>query len=139
MKLEMMGKLNTEDHLDKYFDEVPEDKKAITLHHLLTHTSRVVDAVGPDYQKLQREELIEKAFKEPLQHSTGEEFAYSNAGYSLLAAIIEKVSGQKYEEFLSVSIWQKTQPLKASPSGPVRTRSLQKKWLRNNWDFLFYT
>ena len=102
MKLEMMGKLNTEDRLDKYFENVPEDKEAITLHHLLTHTSGVVDAVGPDYQELEREDLVKKVFAEPLQHPPGEEFAYSNAGYSLLAAVIEKVSGQKYEEFLTV-------------------------------------
>ncbi|MBN2246871.1 MAG: beta-lactamase family protein, partial [Candidatus Aminicenantes bacterium] len=105
MKLEMMGKLNTEDRLDKYFENVPGDKKAITLHHLLTHTSGVVDAVGPDYQELEREDLVKKVFAEPLQHPPGEEFAYSNAGYSLLAAIIEKVSGQKYEEFMREHLW----------------------------------
>lgn len=105
MKLEMMGKLNTEDRLDTYFEDVPEDKKAITLHHLLTHTSGVVDAVGPDYQELEREDLVKKVFTEPLQHPPGEEFAYSNSGYSLLAAIIEKVSGQKYEEFMREQLW----------------------------------
>jgi CubicO group peptidase (beta-lactamase class C family) len=105
MRLEMIGKLNTEDRLDKYFENVPEDKKAITLHHLLTHTSGVVDAVGPDYQELEREDLVKKVFAEPLLHLPGEEFAYSNAGYSLLAAIIEKVSGHKYEEFLREQLW----------------------------------
>jgi CubicO group peptidase (beta-lactamase class C family) len=105
MKLEMMGKLNTEDRLDKYFEDVPEDKRAITLHHLLTHTSGVVDAVGPDYQELEREDLVKKVFAEPLLHPPGEEFAYSNAGYSLLAAVIEKVSGQKYEEFMREKLW----------------------------------
>ena len=105
MKLEMVGKLTTEDRLDKYFENVPEDKKAITLHHLLTHTSGVVGAVGPDYQELKREDLVKKVFAEPLEHPPGEEFAYSNAGYSLLAAILEKVSGQRYEEFLREKLW----------------------------------
>jgi len=105
MKLEMMGKLNTEDCLDKYFENVPEDKKAITLHHLLTHSSGVVDAVGSDYQELKREDLVKKVFAEPLQHSPGEEFAYSNSGYSLLAAIIEKVSGKTYEKFMREHLW----------------------------------
>ena len=60
MKLEMMGKLKTEDLITKYFDDVPEDKKAITLHHFLTHTSGVVDALGPDYVKAQRDETARK-------------------------------------------------------------------------------
>lgn len=100
MKLEMMGKLNTGDLISKYIDNVPEDKRDITLHHLLTHTSGVVGGVGGDYEKALRDETVRKVLDEPLQFKPGEEFSYSNAGYSLLAAIIEKVSGQPYEEFL---------------------------------------
>jgi CubicO group peptidase (beta-lactamase class C family) len=106
MKLEMMGKLNTTDLLSKYFDEVPEDKRGVTLHHLLTHTSGVVDGVGGDFEKALRDETVRKVLNEPLQFDPGEEFSYSNAGYSLLAAIIEKVSGQAYEEFMSRNIFK---------------------------------
>jgi CubicO group peptidase (beta-lactamase class C family) len=105
MKLEMMGKLNTGDLLSKYFDNVPEDKKDITLHHLLTHTSGVVDGVGGDYEKVLRDETMKKIFAEPLLFQPGEDMSYSNAGYSVLAAVIEKVSGQPYEEFLHKNIF----------------------------------
>jgi CubicO group peptidase (beta-lactamase class C family) len=100
MKLEMMGKLKSEDLITQYFDDVPEDKKAITLHHLLTHTSGVVDALGPDYVTAPRDETARKTLDAPLRFQPGEQFGYSNAGYSLLAAVIEKVSGQSYEEFM---------------------------------------
>ncbi len=106
MKLEMMGKLDTEDLLSKYFDNVPEDKKDITLHHLLTHTSGVVGGVGGDFEKALRDETVQKVFDEPLHFDPGEEFSYSNAGYSLLAAIIEKVSDQPYEEFMHSNIFK---------------------------------
>jgi CubicO group peptidase (beta-lactamase class C family) len=106
MKLEMMGKLNTEDLLTEYFDNVPEDKKDITLHHLLTHTSGVVDGVGGDFEKALRDETVQKILDEPLLFKPGEEFSYSNAGYSVLAAIIEIVSGQSYEEFMHNNIFK---------------------------------
>ncbi|HUU52868.1 MAG TPA: serine hydrolase domain-containing protein [Candidatus Heimdallarchaeota archaeon] len=106
MKLEMMGKLNTGDLLSEYFDNVPEDKKDIALHHLLTHTSGVVGGVGDDYEKALRDETVQKVLSEPLQFEPGKQFSYSNAGYSILAAIIEKVSEQSYEEFLNNKLFK---------------------------------
>jgi CubicO group peptidase (beta-lactamase class C family) len=106
MKLEMQGKLNTSDPITKFFKGVPADKKNITLHHLLTHTSGIVDAVGNDYAVAKRDETITKILKEPLQFTPGEEFSYSNAGYSLLAAVIEIVSGQDYEKFLNEQLFK---------------------------------
>jgi CubicO group peptidase (beta-lactamase class C family) len=105
MKLEMMGKLNTEDPITQYFDDVPEDKKGITLHNLLTHTSGLIDGTGMDFAVVQRDETMEKILKSPLRHNPGKEFAYSNAGYSMLAAVIEKVSGENYEEFMNENIF----------------------------------
>lgn len=105
LKLEMIGKLKTEDLLTKYFDNVPEDKKEITLHHLLTHTSGVVDALGPDFVTAPRDETARKTMEAPLRFKPGTQFGYSNAGYSLLAAVIEKVSGRRYEKFLRDNIF----------------------------------
>jgi CubicO group peptidase (beta-lactamase class C family) len=99
MKLEMMGKLNTRDPITRYFKDVPEDKQGITLHHLLSHTSGVVDGIGPDFVEALRDPTVKKILERPLQFAPGEEFSYSNAGYSLLAAVIEKVSGKGYEDF----------------------------------------
>jgi CubicO group peptidase (beta-lactamase class C family) len=105
MKLEMMGKLKTDDPITKYFEDVPEDKKAITLHNLLTHTSGVADALGPDFVIAPRDETTRKTLDAPLRFKPGEQFGYSNAGYSMLAAVIEKVSGQSYEEFMNKNIF----------------------------------
>ena len=44
----MAGKLKVEDALAKYIPGVPDDKKSITLHHLLTHTAGFVDALGDE-------------------------------------------------------------------------------------------
>jgi len=100
MKLEMMGKLRTEDPLGKYLNNVPEDKKKITLHHLLTHTSGLVQDVGGDYEIAARDETVKKILAQPLEFEPGTEFRYTNLGYTLLAAVIELVLGEPYEKFL---------------------------------------
>jgi len=120
MKLEMMGKLKTEDPITKYFEDVPEDKEEITLHNLLTHTSGVIDTTGPDFVVAPRNETMKKILDAPLRHKPGEEFAYSNAGYSMLAAVIEKVSGQRYEEFMNKHIF--------TPAGMKFTGYVKPEW-----------
>ena len=100
MTLEMQDKLKTEHSIDAYFDDVPEDKKSITLHHLLTHTAGIVNYTGEDYVVAYRDETVRKALKMPLHFPPGTGYEYSNAGYSLLGAIVELVSGQPYEEYL---------------------------------------
>lgn len=105
MKLEMQGKLNTSDLLSRYF-KVGDDKKEITLHHLLTHTAGLINFTGGDYEKGERDVAVAFALEQPLRHGVGEMYRYSNAGYSVLAAIVEKVSGQPYETFLYENLFK---------------------------------
>jgi CubicO group peptidase (beta-lactamase class C family) len=99
-QLEAESKLSFDDTLPKYFDGVPPDKQSITLMQLLTHTAGLVDVTGGDYDNVSREELGRDVMNAPLVSKPGAEWHYSNAGFSLLAAIIEKVSGREYEPFL---------------------------------------
>jgi CubicO group peptidase (beta-lactamase class C family) len=62
--------------------------------------------VGPDFEKITESEFIEKVLKAPLRFESGTRFSYSNVGYSLLGLVIEKVSGQKYEQFLYENLWR---------------------------------
>ncbi|HEX6385166.1 MAG TPA: serine hydrolase domain-containing protein, partial [Anaerolineae bacterium] len=100
VKLEMQGRLSTADFISDYFDGVPDDKSAVTLHHLLTHTAGVINYTGEDYEMAQRDETVQKVLAAPLAFAPGARYQYSNAGYSLLAAVVELVSGQRYEQFL---------------------------------------
>ncbi len=111
LKLEMQGKLSTEDSLEKYFPDLPEEKKDITLHQLLTHTAGLIDYTGDDWENgdfevAPRDATIQEAFDAPLLSVPGEEFNYSNSSYSVLAGIIELVSGQSYEEYLSEHVFK---------------------------------
>jgi CubicO group peptidase (beta-lactamase class C family) len=100
LKLEMMGKLSVQDKLSKYFDNLPDDKKNITLHQLLTHSSGFPDSVGRDYEIIEKEAFLKRSFSSKLLFEPGTEYEYSNVGFSILAAIIEKTSGEDYEKFL---------------------------------------
>jgi len=100
LKLEMQGKLHTDDPLSRHLEGVPEDKAGLTLHHLLTHSSGLVQDMGPDYAPVERDSSVRRILSQYLEFAPGARFEYSNVGYTLLAAVVEKVSGRPYEQFL---------------------------------------
>ena len=117
------GKLRYDDKLTGIFPDFPDYGRAITIRHLLTHTSGL-----PDY-----EELMETAEKvqgptwtaahqiqdhevlDLLKHQTAGKFApgtswsYSNSGYVVLGLVIAKVSGESFDRFLQHRIFQPLQ------------------------------
>ena len=106
LKLEQEGRLKVEDPIGKFLGPVPDDKAPITLHMLLTHTSGLVDVLGGEYDPVSRKELVERALAAPLVRAPGKRFWYSNVGYSLLAAVVEIVSGKPYEPYLKEHLWE---------------------------------
>lgn len=106
LKLEMEGKLSTDDKITLYFEHVPPDKAAITIHDLLRHQSGLQSVVGRDYDKISEAEFLDTVMNSNRRFDTGTRFSYSNIGYSLLAMIIEKVSGQAYETYLYENLWK---------------------------------
>ncbi|MEA3421805.1 MAG: serine hydrolase domain-containing protein, partial [Acidobacteriota bacterium] len=124
LKLQMMGKLNVKDPITKYFQNIPEDKKDITLHHLLTHSAGFPGAIGHDFDPISRKEFIQLAMNTKLERKPGTLYEYSNVGYSLLGIIIELVSGKSYEEFLHENLF--------SPAGMMNTGYLIPAWDKKN-------
>lgn len=121
LKLEMQGKLRTNDRIDKYLADVPPDKAAITIHQLLTHSAGFVNNLGQDdFAPLKRDEFIKSAMKSELKFTPGEGFNYSNIGYGLLGAIIEIVTNQAYERYLNDNLF--------TPAGMSQTGNKIPKW-----------
>lgn len=106
LSLEEDGRLRVSDAISRYFQSVPSDKAGITIHHLLTHTAGLQDVFGGDYDRMSRDSLIGLALGSKLLWEPGTRYRYSNAGYSLLAAIVENVSSQPYERFLRERLFQ---------------------------------
>src|ERR687896_1294009 len=120
LKLEMMGKLRVSDPMSEFVGPVPDDKRAITLHHLLTHTAGLTEPLGGDSEGLSRKDMLDGALESELRSAPGTEYSYSNLGYSILAAIVEKVSGRSYEEFLAAQLF--------APAGMRQTGYVLPEW-----------
>lgn len=112
LMLEEEGKLKLNDKLTKYIPDYPKQAESITIHHLLNHTSGIKNYTSmSSFIKEARkdvtpEELINRFKNEPMDFNPGEEYRYSNSGYILLGYIIEKVSGQTYEDFIEQRIFK---------------------------------
>ena len=106
LKLEQQGRLKTTDTLDKFFRGVPADKKGVTVHHLLTHTSGLSPHFGVPYaSRIGREDYVKQALARPLDAPPGEKYAYCNSAYALLAAIVEIASKRSFEEYVRDEIF----------------------------------
>lgn len=106
------GKLSLDDEITKFFPDYPTHGRRITVEHLLTHTSGIrsytsMPAWAPTLRNdVTPTELIAVFRNEPMDFAPGEDWRYNNSGYALLGAIIEKVSGQEYADFLRTRIFE---------------------------------
>lgn len=112
MMLAEQGKLSVSDPITTYLPDYPTQGHTITIEHLLTHTSGIqgyTEIPGWMTSKIlsdmSTKELIDGFKKEPMGFAPGEKWAYSNSGYVLLGAIIEKASGETYEKFVKEHIF----------------------------------
>jgi len=104
LQLMERGKLALTDPITKYFPAVPDDKRTITIEQLLTHRAGFDQHLGPDFDLVTRDEEIARALSATLLFSPGTDRKYSNIGYSLLAVIIEMVSGSSYDAYVRDNI-----------------------------------
>ena len=112
LRLEMEGRLRTTDSLGRFFPGLPEDKRGVTLHHLLTHTSGLREPAEDRVRG--RDEFAAAMLALPPRSAPGERYGYSNGGYSLLAAVVEIASGRPFAEYLRDAVFR--------PAGMLRTR-----------------
>ena len=125
LKLVQSGKLELTTTLGALFKTVPKDKQAITVHELLTHTSGISPNVAISYASpLTREAAVRRFLRDPLASPRGKRFAYCNAAYSILAAIIEIKSGVSFEEYSRRELFT---PAGMSDTGFVKDAHLDRK------------
>jgi D-alanyl-D-alanine carboxypeptidase len=107
------GKLAIDDDITKYLPDYPTHNQRITIRHLLTHTSGIRSYTEiPEFGDLMAlrktpETLVKMFGDTPLDFAPGEDLVYSNSGFFLLGLIIEKVSGEKYENFVKANLFDK--------------------------------
>ena len=105
------GKINLDDDITKFIKDYPTHGHTITVHHLLTHTSGIKSYTSmKGWRELWRKdftptEMIDFFKNEPMNFAPGEAYSYNNSAYFMLGYIIEKASGQTYEEFVETNIF----------------------------------
>jgi CubicO group peptidase (beta-lactamase class C family) len=112
-QLAQQGKLDFKDPIIKHLPDYPnKDVGAkVTIHQLLTHTSGMGSYVNEKF-RAERTKLTTIAahfplfVDDPLSFSPGEKFEYSNSGYMVLGAIVERVSGQDYYTYVRDHIFR---------------------------------
>src|SRR5215207_1573853 len=111
-RLAERGKLSFDDsiitHLPDYPREVAEQ---VTVHHLLTHTSGMGSYWKPEFHEANhaRFRAVRDYFplfvNDPLTFKPGEKWSYSNAGFMVLGAIVERVSGRSYFDYVKEHVF----------------------------------
>ena len=113
LQLRDRGKLDLDAPVAKYFPDFPFPE--ITVRHLLSHTSGLPDnqvfeepaREAPDKTFINADIIAAlKKWKRPLPFKPGEGWSYSNPGYSLLALLVEKLSGLRFEDYVRRYIFE---------------------------------
>lgn len=104
------SKLSLDDRLTKFFPDFPAYGAQISVRHLLTHTSGLLDyeSLMPDTQTVQIHDKGVLRLLESVDSTyflPGSEFRYSNSAYAILSLIVKKVSGQSFAQFLRTHIF----------------------------------
>lgn len=122
MMLVEEGKVRLDESIATWLPHVPEAWRAITVRHLLTHSSGIQEYLAvpglPEqaHAAADRDQMARMFFDRlKLEFPPGETWAYSNSGYLLLGNIIERASGRGYWEFLRTRVF--------GPLGMAATRS----------------
>ncbi len=113
LKLFEDDSLALDDPLSKFIPDLPPDWQAITLFHLLTHTSGVPNYFGDleavpvedTYKEIEKVLEMEKKNSRGLNNVPGQEYRYSNFGYAMLGRVIEVVSDRDYFDYLKEVIF----------------------------------
>lgn len=114
LQLVEQGKIKLDGKLSDYLPDYRKDTGSkVTIHNLLTHTSGIPSytSLPGFFENVSRnhfavDDFIKKYASNDLEFEPGTKFVYSNSGYFLLGAIIEKVTGKPYEQVLRENIFE---------------------------------
>jgi CubicO group peptidase (beta-lactamase class C family) len=153
LQLAEEGKLGLTDKLTKYIPDFPKGD-SVTIHMLLNHTSGIASYTSqPDFPKvfmlsLGRDSMISFFKNRPYNFSPGTKFLYNNSCYFLLGYIIEKVSGQSYNDYLrrhildklgmmntGVDMLDSILPMRAHGYAKAKNKYVNAEFISLDWPF----
>ena len=104
--LEADGKLSVHDSLHKFFPAVRGPIANVTLDQMMSHTAGLpyLPTAGL-FGEGTRDSVMREMLAEPLEFEPGTRYAYSSVGFTLLAGVVERVSGERYEQFMERNLF----------------------------------
>lgn len=125
MLLIEQGKIDPAAPVSKYLPEFGTNgKESVTVSQLLTHTSGLIpDNHIRDYTGTQ-EQIWERICALDLRAPPGEKFQYSDVGFIVLGKLIERISGESLDQWVSRQIFQ---PLGMNDTGYCPPESLRER------------
>ena len=140
LRLEADGVLRTSDSLGRWLSGVPDDKRTITIAQLAGHTSGLPRDLDGDEANFvnhglaaDRDSVVGAILARPLEFQPGARFQYSNVGYILLAAILERASERSFPTVVRESLWRPAGLRNTLFEGAARTRAAGTV-ARGMWD-----
>ena len=113
LQLQEQGKLSLDDELTKYLPSYPVNGRRITIRRLMDHSSGIKGYTEmPEFgtfmmRDLPRDSLVALFSSRPFDFEPGDAVVYNNSAYFLLGLIIEKVSGQTYEDYVQKNLFER--------------------------------
>jgi CubicO group peptidase (beta-lactamase class C family) len=156
LQLQEKGKLQLQDSVCKYIAKCPDGWAEIKIFNLLVQTDGIPEvdrSTHPTTAKslITTSRLLDYLADRPLEFKPGEKFKYGNSGYAVLAAVIEKVSGESYRKYLKGHIFMplgmrgtdyedldKITPIPLRPSHSITPSDLELT-ARYGWGGLYST
>ncbi len=138
MRLAETGRLRLAEPVGAHLTGLPDDWRRMTIAHLLSHTS----GIGQNYASdgvADRAAALSAICARPLAHPPGEGWTYSNDAYSVLAMVVEVVSGQLYERYVerevlaragltNTGFWSAPPPRLAELADPALDEGRRASW-----------
>jgi CubicO group peptidase (beta-lactamase class C family) len=119
------GKIKLDGKITDYLTDYRKDTgEKVTIHQLLTHTSGIPDYKNVSSNPYSAADFVKKHVSGDLEFEPGSKYRYNNGGYSILGAIIEKVTGKSYETVLQERILK---PLGMTNTGYAHHSTLLQK------------
>jgi len=106
------GAFKFDDHVRSYLPSLPLSYQDIKISHLLTHISGVGNFFQPKhraaiYSSETLDDIMAIILSEPQLFQPGERMQYSNSGFVILGALIERVSGMAYEDYIQRNVFDR--------------------------------
>lgn len=114
LRLAEDGRLGLHDSITRWLSNVPQDKRSVTISQLAAHTAgipRYLDDIDADHfaadSAATRDSVVRAILRLPLRFAPGSRYEYSNMDYVLLAAIVERASGMRFEDYVDRNLFRR--------------------------------